>query len=145
MANMRLMFVSEPGLNFQVQKSQALQQITSLMQASEEFAQFMNDDETLPILVDNLTVYGADRLKEAVPKWIQKKAQMQQQAQQMQQEQMQNDPNLIMAKAEMMKVQQQGQQDQVENKLKIAKLQIDKELADAKLAEAESKDYRYAC
>jgi hypothetical protein len=129
----------EPGLNFNVQKNQALQQITSLMQASEEFGQFMNDDETLPILVDNLTVYGADRLKEAVPKWIEKKAQMQQQAQQMQQEQMQNDPNLIMAKAEMMKIQQQGQQDQVENQIKMAKLQIDKELADAKLAEAESK------
>src|ERR1017187_1105385 len=66
----------EAGVNFQVQKSQALQQITGLMQASPEFAAFMNDDETLPILVDNLTVYGSDRLKEAVPKWIQKKAQM---------------------------------------------------------------------
>ena len=68
----------EAGVNFQVQKSEALAQITSMMQASEEFAQFMNDDETLPILVDNITCYGADRLKEAVPKWIEKKSQMQQ-------------------------------------------------------------------
>lgn len=129
----------EAGVNFAVQKNQALQQITSLMQASEDFAQFMNDDSTLPILVDNLTCYGADRLKEAVPKWIEKKAQMQQQAQQMQQEQMQNDPALIRAKTEMQKVQQQAQQDQVENQLKVAQLSIDKELADAKIMEAEAK------
>jgi len=99
----------------------------------------MNDDETLPILVDNLTIYGSDRLKEAVPKWIQKKAQMQQQAQQMQQEQMKNDPNMIRAQTEMMKVQQKGQQDQVENQIAIAKLQVEKELAQAKLMEAEAK------
>ena len=129
----------EAGVNFQVQKSEALQQITALMQASEEFAQFMNDDETLPILVDNLTIYGSDRLKEAVPKWIQKKAQMQQQAQQMQQEQMKNDPNMIRARTEMMKVQQKGEQDQVENQIAIAKLQVEKELAQAKLMEAEAK------
>lgn len=129
----------EAGVNFNVQKNQALHQITALMQASEEFSQFMNDDETLPILVDNITCYGADRLKESVPKWIQKKAQMQQQAQQAQQEAMQNDPNAMRAKAELMKVQEQAQQNQVENQIKIAQLQIDKELAQAKLMEAESK------
>ncbi len=110
----------EAGVNFQVQKNEALQQITSLMQASPEFSAFMNDDETLPILVDNITCYGADRLKEAVPKWVQKKAQMQQQAQAMRQE----------AKAK---------QDQVDNQIAIAQLQIDQELAQAKLLEAESK------
>jgi len=129
----------EAGVNFQVQKTEALQQITSLMQASQEFSAFMNDEETLPILVDNITCYGADRLKEAVPKWVQKKAQMQQQAQQMQQQAMQNDPQLIKAKAEMMKVEQKGQQDQVDNQIAIAQLQIDKELAQAKVMEAESK------
>lgn len=129
----------EAGVNFQVQKTEALQQLTSLMQASEEFASFMNDDDTLPILVDNLTMYGADRLKEAVPKWIQKKAEMQQQAQQMQQEQMQNDPAMLRAKGEIMKIQQQGEQNQVDNQIKIAQLQIDKDLAQAKLLEAESK------
>lgn len=129
----------EAGVNFQVQKSEALQQITSLMQASQEFSQFMNDDETLPILVDNITCYGADRLKEAVPKWIQKKAQMQQQAQQMQEQAMQQDPNMLRAKTEMMKVQQKGEQDQVENQIAIAKLQVEKELAQAKLMEAEAK------
>lgn len=129
----------EAGVNFQVQKTQALQQITALMQASQEFAQFMNDDETLPILVDNITCYGADRLKEAVPKWVQKKAQLQQQAQQMQEQQMQMDPGLIMAKAEMIKVEQKGEQNQVENQLAIAKLATADKLADAKILEAEAK------
>jgi hypothetical protein len=129
----------EAGVNFQVQKNQALQQITALMQASEDFAQFMNDDDTLPILVDNLTCYGSDRLKEAVPKWVEKKKQMQQQAQEAQQQAMQNDPNMIRAQTEMQKVQQQGQQDQVENQIAIAKLQVEKELAQAKLMEAEAK------
>ena len=129
----------EAGVNFQVQKNEALQQITALMQASQEFSQFMNDDETLPILVDNLTIYGSDRLKEAVPKWIQKKAQMQQQQMQMQQQMAQQDPNMIRAQTEMMKVKQKGEQDQVENQINIAKLQIEKELAQAKLMEAEAK------
>ena len=129
----------EAGVNFQVQKNEALQQITSLMQASQEFSSFMNDDETLPILVDNITCYGADRLKEAVPKWVQKKAQMQQQAQQMQQQAMQNDPQMIRAKAEMMKIEEKAKQDQVDNQIAIAQLQIDQELAQAKLIEAESK------
>lgn len=129
----------EAGVNFQVQKTEALQQITSLMQASQEFSAFMNDDETLPILVDNITCYGADRLKEAVPKWVQKKAQMQQQAQAMQQQAMQNDPQLLRAKAEMMKIEEKAKQDQVDNQIAIAQLQIDQELAQAKLLEAESK------
>ncbi len=129
----------EAGVNFQVQKNEALQQITSLMQASQEFSAFMNDDETLPILVDNITCYGADRLKEAVPKWVQKKAQMQQQAQEAQQQAMQNDPQLLRAKAEMMKIEEKAKQDQVDNQIAIAQLKIDQELAQAKLMEAESK------
>ena len=147
----------EAGVNFQVQKSQALQQITGLMQASPEFAAFMNDDETLPILVDNLTVYGSDRLKEAVPKWIQKKAQMQQQAQQAQQQAMQMDPRILKVKQEQEKTQMQAQeaqmkmqldaqqmkmdeqQQQFDNQIQIAKLANEKILVDSKVLEAEAK------
>ena len=136
----------EAGVNFQVQKAEALQQITALMQASPEFASFMNDDETLPILVDNLVIYGADRLKEAVPKWIQKKAQMQQQAQQMQQQQAQMDPRMIKAQADTQKVQLEAQemmfkqkQQEFDNQISIAKLANEKILNDSKMLEAESK------
>ena len=74
----------DAGVNFQVQKSQAMTQIVGLMQASEEFGRFMNSEQGLKILVKNLTVYGADELQEAVPEWLQ--AQQQAQQQQPQQE-----------------------------------------------------------
>jgi hypothetical protein len=127
------------GVNFQIQKNEALRQITALMQASPEFAAFMNDDETLPILVDNLTVYGSDRLKEAVPKWIEKKAKMQQEQQQQAQQAMMSNPQMLRAQAEMQKIQMQGQQNQIDNQLEIAKMSIEKELADAKILESEAK------
>lgn len=129
----------EPGLNFAVQKSQALQQIIGLMGASQEFGAFMNSPQGLPILVDNITCYSADRLKEAVPQWMEQQEKQKQEAMQQQQQMQQSDPQFIKAKAEMQKIQQQGEQNQVENQIAIAKLQIDKELAQAKLMEAESK------
>lgn len=136
----------DAGVNFQVQKTQAMEQIVALMQASPEFAAFMNDDESLPILLDNLTIYGADRIQEAVPKWIEKKNKIQQEAMQAQQQAMQNDPRMIKAQADIMKAKieqqsldQKEAQQQVENQISMAQLQIDKELATAKLMEAESK------
>jgi len=136
----------EAGVNFQVQKNQALQQITSLMQASQEFASFMNDDATLPILVDNLTIYGADRLKEAVPQWVQKKQQMQQQQMQMQQQAMQQDPRMMKAQADMQKVELEKmefqikmKQQEIDTQLSIAKLANEKILVDSKVLEAEAK------
>jgi hypothetical protein len=129
----------DAGVNFQVQKTVAMQQILGLMQASEEFSAFMNSSAGLPILLDNIQCYGADRLKEASKEWMQQQQQQQQQAMQMQQQQQQMDPAFIRAQAEMMKVQQQKEQDQVENQIAIAKMSIEKELADAKILEAESK------
>jgi len=129
----------EAGVNFQIQKNQALQQITALMQSSEQFAQFMNSPLGLPVLVKNLTVYGADELQEAVPQYLQQQQQQQEQAMQMQQEQMQNDPAMLRAKAEIMKIQANAQQDQVENQLAIAKQATEDKLADAKILEAEAK------
>ncbi len=140
----------EAGVNFQVQKSQALQQMTALMQASEQFAQFMNSPLGLPVLVKNLTVYGADELQEAVPQFLEQQQQQQQQMMQMQQEQMQNDPQMIKAKADQAKVQMEGQfkqmqmqmddmQNQFDNQIEIAKQATADKLADAKILEAEAK------
>lgn len=129
----------DAGVSFQVQKTKALQTIVQLMSASEEFASFMNSPMGLPILLDNLEILGADRLKEASNQWLQQQQQQQQQAMQMQQQQQQMDPAFIRAQAEMMKVQQQKEQDQVENQLAIMKLQVDKVVADSKVMEAESK------
>jgi len=136
----------DAGVNFQVQKTQAMEQIVALMGASQEFSQFMNSPQGLEILVDNLTVYGSDRLKEAVPQWIASQQQQQQQAMAMQQQAMQNDPRMIKAQTEMQKVQLEAQQQQldqqqqqIENQFEIAKLSTEKILADAKLMESEAK------
>jgi hypothetical protein len=136
----------EAGVNFQIQKNQALQQMSVLMGVSQEFNAFMNSPRGLPILVKNLTVYGSDELQEAVPEYIKEKAQQQQQAQQMQQQAMQNDPRMLKAQVDMQKAQIEAQkmqlkatQEQFDNKIAIARVAIEKELADAKILEAESK------
>jgi hypothetical protein len=129
----------EAGVNFQVQKNRALEQIIALMNASPQFGQFINSPSGLKILISNLTIYGADRLQEAVEPFLQEQAQQQQQAMQMQQQAMMQNPQMIRAQAEMMKVQTQAQQNQIENQFEIARLSTEKELADAKILEAEAK------
>jgi Phage P22-like portal protein len=130
----------EAGVNFQVQKNQAVEQIISLMHANEKLGQFFNDEDGgLPILVRNLTIYGADQLPEAVQRWSQKMQQQQQQAMQMQQQAMMQNPQLLRAQAELQKVQGQQQQYQFENQIEIAKMAIEKEVADAKILESEAK------
>ena len=135
----------EAGVNFQVQKDRALQQLIGLMQASPGFAEFMNSPEGLKVLTKNLTIYSSDELQEAIPKWIEQQQQQQQQAMQMQQQMMQNDPAMIRAQNDIQKTQlqsqeleQKAQQSQLDAQIEIAKLQIEKELADAKVMEAEA-------
>jgi hypothetical protein len=136
----------EAGVNFQVQKERALTTITSLMNVSQEFNAFMNSPMGLPILIKNLTIYSADELQEAVPQFIQMQEQQQQQAQQMQQEAMQKDPRMMKAQADMMKIKLQEQEQQFkeqqaefDNQIQIAKMSIEKIVADAKMLDAESK------
>ena len=53
----------EPGVNANVQKQVALEQLTGLMQASPTFAAFI-DRKGLPVLLDNLDIRGIEGLKE---------------------------------------------------------------------------------
>jgi hypothetical protein len=129
----------EAGVNFQVQKNKALEQIVALMQASQEFGQFMNSPQGLRVLVSNLTIYGADRLQESIDLYLQEQAQQQQQAMQMQQQAMLQNPQMIRAQAEMIKAQSDVQQNQIDNQFELARLATEKELADAKILEAEAK------
>jgi hypothetical protein len=129
----------DAGVNFQIQKNKALEQIVALMQASPQFGQFMNSPQGLKILVSNLTIYGADRLQESIDPYLQEQAQQQQQAMQMQQEAMSQNPQMIRAQAEMIKAQSDVQQNQIENQFELARLATEKELADAKILEAEAK------
>lgn len=129
----------EAGVNFQVQKNKALEQIVALMNASPQFGQFMNSPQGLKILVSNLTIYGADRLQESIEPYLQEQQMQQQQAMQMQQQAMMQNPQMLRAQAELMKVQTQAEQNQIENQFEIARLATEKELADAKILEAEAK------
>lgn len=124
----------EPGVSFQVQKSQSMQQIIALMGASEQFAAFMNSEEGLPILLKNLTIHGADEIQEAVPVWMEKQKQMQAQQMQMQQEMMRNNPQMIRAQADIGKVQNEQhelqmkeEQNQFERQIKVAELALEQE------------------
>jgi len=129
----------DAGVNFQVQKNKALEQIVALMQASPQFGQFMNSPQGLKILVSNLTVYGADRLQESIEPYLQEQQMQQQQAMEMQQQAMMQNPQMIRAQAEMIKAQSDVQQTQIENQFELARLATEKELADAKILEAEAK------
>lgn len=136
----------DAGVNFQVQKEKALQQIQLLSSSNPKLAEFFSSEEGLPILLDNLTIYGADRLKEAAENWMEMQKQQQQQMMQMQQEMMQNDPQYIRAQADIMKAQVSAQeqefkarQAEFDNQIEIAKQAVAKILADAKLIESEAK------
>lgn len=127
----------DAGVNFQVQKDKAMGQIVGLMQSSPKFAEFMNSEQGLPILLSNLVIYGADQLKEAAEKWLQVQAEQQQKMMEMQQEAMQNDPRMIKAQADVKKVEIQGQelelkasQQQFDNEIKIAEMALEQERVD---------------
>ena len=122
------------GVNFQVEKNKALQSIIGLTDANPMLAEFFSSEEGLPILLDNLTIYGADRLKEAAEKWMQARKQQQEQMQQMQQQAMMQDPRMIKAQADVQKVQieghkvtMQGEQNQFDRQIKIAELALEQE------------------
>jgi hypothetical protein len=122
------------GVNFQVQKDKAMAQIVGLMQASPKFSEFMNSEQGLPILLSNLVIYGADRLKDAAAQWTETEKQRQQQMMQQQQEMMKQDPRYIKAQADVQKVQLEGQelqmkgeQQQFERQVTIAELALEQE------------------
>jgi hypothetical protein len=120
----------DAGVNFQVQKDKAMAQIVGLMNASPKFAEFMNSEQGLPILLSNLVVYGADRLKDAADVWLQQQKEQQAQAMQLQQEMMKQDPRYIKAQADIQKVQIEGEELQ----LKAEQQAFDREVKVAELA-----------
>jgi hypothetical protein len=118
------------GVNFQVEKNKALQSIIGLTQSNPKLAEFFSSEEGLPILVDNLTIYGADRLKEAVSIWMDKQKQEKAQLMQMQEKMMAQDPRMLKAQADVKKV-ELGEHELV---LKADKQAFDKQIQIAELA-----------
>lgn len=111
------------GVNFSIQKSQALRQIIAMMQASQPFAQFMNV-KGLPILIDNLEIRGIDQLKLLAEEY--QKELMQQQAQAA------NQPNPLQMKLqlEQQKIQIESQKNQSNNAVAMAKASVEQQQAD---------------
>lgn len=91
------------GVNFEIQKEVALQTLVSLSQSMPNFAQFFGQ-KGLPTLLDNLSIRGADALKQKAAEYEQEQAQVAKQQQQLQQQQMQQQMQQIaMQNAQMQK------------------------------------------
>lgn len=113
-----------PGVNFSVQRTKNLQQISSLMQASPILQQFFGTTpEGLKFILDNLDVSTADQLKEAVDKFIP-------QYQKEQAQESQNNPMQGRLQAEQAKLTQKEQQDQRNNQIELAKVAVQDKTAD---------------
>lgn len=124
----------DAGVNFQVEKNKALQAIIGLTGSNPKLAEFFSSDFGLPILLDNLTIYGADRLKDAAGKWMEQQKEQQAQAMQLQQQMMMNDPRMIKAQADVKKVEIEEQelmlkadQQEFDKQIKVAELALDQE------------------
>jgi len=126
----------EAGVNFAVQKQIALKAMIQLMQASPQFAQFMNT-EGLEVLLDNLDIRGIDNIKVMAAEWMKNQKQMQeQQAQaqaqqmtpeQMAQQQMQLEQAKIQQKAEeaQLKARTEMQTEEMKAQVDLTKISTD--------------------
>lgn len=116
------------GVNFSIQKSRAMQQITALMQASTKFAEIMNDPtKGLPIILDNLEIRGIDQLKEVVAAAAQEEKNAPPPP----------DPEMLSIQLAEKRLNQEDQQDQIENALDNKKLDILKQDADTRSIKAQ--------
>lgn len=133
----------QAGVNYAVQKQVAMKVLLGLMQASEQFNQFMNT-EGLEVLLDNIDIRGVDRLKIMAGEWMEQQKQAQQAAMQAQQ----NQPNpmeLMQAQVqvEQAKVQQKAQEAEQRAQVELTKIAADDAVrnkeADIKMIEAMGK------
>jgi hypothetical protein len=117
----------EAGTSFIAQKTQALQQIIQLSQASQVFSQFINT-KGLKVLIDNIDMKGQDQLKLLAAQFMQELEQQKQQAMQAQQNPQPN-PIMMREKNHQDEIQMKGQQNQIE----AQKYEMQAKLEEAKL------------
>lgn len=140
----------EPGVNYEVQKQVALKTITTLMQVSESFNQFMNQNG-LGVLLENIDIRGIDNLRYLVDQWMEQQKQQAAQAQQQQATQM-TPEQVEMAQVQVMaqknqidaqKNQMDAQKNQTDAQIEMAKINtkaaVDSKLADIKFLDVMSK------
>jgi hypothetical protein len=105
----------KPALSSAIQRARSLQVMGYLSKTFPIFGQLMQT-EGLSVILDNVEFNGSDKLKEALPKFMQQQQMMQQQAAQM-------DPRLMKTKVDMMKLQMEAQQNQMENQFRAKEQQ----------------------
>lgn len=69
----------EAGVNYEVQKNRALNQMNAMMQSTQMFAMFVN--ENMDILLDNMSFRNVDIVRQRAEKWVQEQQQARQQQQ----------------------------------------------------------------
>lgn len=119
----------EAGVNFAIQKSRTLNQISVMSQSMPIFGQFMNA-KGLKFIVNNLEIDGQDELKMLAGQFMQEMEQEKQAQMQAQQQAAQNNPMMIKVQNERMKIQMDGEKNQADAQLKAAEVAIDRQKAD---------------
>lgn len=120
------------GVNFTVQKTRALQQVTLLMKVSPLFAQFFSSTPAgIKFILDNIEMKGVDQLKDAVDGFVKEFLKKQQDQK--------PDPAMIKANIENKRLEMEEQQNEKENQLKLAELSIDDKDADTRRLSALTK------
>lgn len=129
----------EAGVSFQIQQSRALQQIIALMQASQQFAMFMNE-KGLPVLLDNIEIRGIDQLRIMAEDWLKEMEQQKAMAMQQQQQDMQNNPMVMKNQLAAQKLQQDAMKNQQQFALDMQKLKQDeaKLISDAMISKQDN-------
>lgn len=98
----------EAGVNFEIEKNRALEQLFGMMKASPKFAQFIGDNPK--VILQNMNFHGVDVLIEQFEAW-----------EQQQQQNPQPNPDLINAQANQMK----AQADMMDAQANQAKMQAE--------------------
>jgi hypothetical protein len=115
----------EAGVNFAVQKQIALKAMIQLMQASPQFAQFMNQ-EGLEVLLDNLDIKGIDNIKSMAAEWMKNQKQMQEQeAQKAQSEMGPEQMAQMQMQIEQAKIQQKAEEAKMKAEVDLTKISAD--------------------
>jgi hypothetical protein len=133
----------EPGVNFAVQKQIALKTIEHLMNISERFKAFM-EQNGLEVLLENIDIKGIDKLRYMAQKWMQEEQEAAEKAKAQQKDQV-TPEQLAEAqlKIEASKVEEQRESSKLKAEIDMSKITADNAVknkeADIKFLEVMSK------
>lgn len=116
----------EAGVNFEIQKNQALQLITQLSQAMPVFGNFMNT-AGLPTLLDNISIRGIEGLKELAEKFSDNQQIQQQQQQQIQQQMQMMQQKLQATMMQNRSLEMQAKASKLQNDISVDNARIENE------------------